>query len=185
MNNKKRLITIVISLVLLLVIVKLGYNYLSEDVMPVETIDKKGTEETKKAPDIEVYNEAGETIKLSDYKGKKPVIINIWASWCGPCKSEMPYFEKAMKKYSDDVEILMINLTDGQRETKEKALKYIKENNFDMNILFDEKLSAANAYRVRGIPRTILIDIDGNIVVDKEGAVTETELNNYIKKLIK
>lgn len=185
MNNKKKLIVIVISLILLFGIVTVGYNYLSGEYMPVETPSDKTSTTTKAAPDFEVYNENGDVVKLSDFKGKKPVVINIWASWCGPCKSEMPYFEKAMKKYSDDVEILMINLTDGQRETKEKALKYIDENNLDMRILFDEKLSAANAYRVRGIPRTILIDIDGNIVIDKEGAVTETELNNYIKKIIK
>ena len=97
----------------------------------------------------------------------------------------MPYFEKAMEKYGDDVEILMVNLTDGQRETKEKALNYLKENNLNMKIVFDTKFSAANAYAVQAIPRTIFINRDGNIVKDNKGLIDEKILNDYIKKLIK
>ena len=97
----------------------------------------------------------------------------------------MPYFEKAMEKYGDDVEILMVKLTDGQRETKEKALNYLKENNLNMKIVFDTKFSAANAYAVQAIPRTIFINRDGNIVKDNKGLIDEKILNDYIKKLIK
>lgn len=185
MKDKKKLIIIIASLIFLIVIGKIGYEYLSGNYMSVNTESKNSNVEKKVAYDFEVYNESEEVVKLSDFKGKKPVVINIWASWCGPCKAEMPYFENAMKKYGDDVEILMINLTDGQRETKEKALNYLKENNLDMKILFDKKLSVANAYSVQSIPRTIFIDIDGNIVKDNIGLINENTLNEYIKKLIK
>lgn len=184
MNDKKKLITIIIALILLIVIVKFGYGYLAGEYMPIDTPNESSSTDSKEAPDFEVYDENGNTIKLSDFKGKKPVVVNIWASWCGPCKEEMPYFEEAMKKYGDDVEILMVNLTDGERETKEKALNYLKENNLDMKIVFDKKFSAANAYVVQSIPRTIFIDIDGNIVKDNIGLIDEKILNNYIKKLI-
>lgn len=185
MNNTKKLILIVLSLILLFVIVKFGYGYLSGKYMPIENNKENSSSEKRKAPDFEVYNENGEAIKLSDFKGKKPVVVNIWASWCGPCKAEMPYFEEAMKKYGEDIEILMVNLTDGERETKEKAINYLKENNLDMKILFDEKLSAANAYSVQSIPRTIFIDIDGNIVEDNIGLREESILIKNIKQLIK
>ncbi|EEH98315.1 hypothetical protein CSBG_01941 [Clostridium sp. 7_2_43FAA] len=185
MNNKKKLITIIISLILLIVIVKFGYGYLSGEYMPIDATNGNSSTDYKSAPDFEVYNEDGNAIKLSDFKGEKPVVVNIWASWCGPCKAEMPYFENAMEKYGDDVEILMVNLTDGQRETKEKALNYLKENNLNMKIVFDTKFSAANAYAVQAIPRTIFIDRDGNIVKDNKGLIDEKILNDYIKKLIK
>lgn len=174
-----------VSLILLITIGKFGYEYLSGNYMLVGTENEKGSEQVKKAPDFQVYTESGEVVRLSDFKGKKPVVINIWASWCGPCKKEMPYFQKAIKEYGDDVEVLMINLTDGKRETKEKALKYLNENNLDIEVLFDEKLSATNAYFVQSIPRTIFIDIDGNIVKDNIGLIAEETLNGYIKKLIK
>lgn len=184
MNDKKKLITISVSLVLLIIIVKFGYGYLSGEYMPIDPTNENTSTDAKVAPDFEVYDEDGNAIKLSDFKGKKPVVVNIWASWCGPCKEEMPYFEDAMKKYGDDVEILMVNLTDGERETKEKALNYLEENNLDMKIVFDTKFSAANAYVVQSIPRTIFIDKDGNIVKDNIGLIDEKILNNYIKKLI-
>ena len=185
MNDKKKLITIIISLILLIVIVKFGYGYLSGKYMPIDATNGNSSTDYKAAPDFEVYDEDGNAIKLSDFKGEKPVVVNIWASWCGPCKAEMPYFEKAMEKYGDDVEILMVNLTDGQRETKEKALNYLKENNLNMKIVFDTKFSAANAYAVQAIPRTIFINRDGNIVKDNKGLIDEKILNDYIKKLIK
>ncbi|MDV4149654.1 TlpA disulfide reductase family protein [Clostridium sp. AL.422] len=182
MKDRNRIIVLVVSLVLLIVIVKFGYDYLSGSYTPKES--DSTTIETKLAKDFTVYDEEGNTVKLSDFKGKKPVLINIWASWCGPCKAEMPYFEEAIKKYGDEVEILMVNLTDGQRETKEKALKFLKDNNLEMDVVFDEDLNTANAYNVRGIPRTIFINIDGEITYDREGLIDEDMLRNNIKKII-
>lgn len=97
----------------------------------------------------------------------------------------MPYFEDAINKYGDKVEFLMINLTDGQRETKEKAMKFLKDNDLEMDILYDLDYSAANAYNIRGIPRTIFIDKGGNIIYDREGALNDEILDTNIKKLIK
>lgn len=170
-------------LAVLILVVKFGYGYLTGQYLGVK--DSNIKQEVKEAKDFEVYDEEGNIVKLSDYKDKKPVVINIWASWCGPCKEEMPYFEDAIKNYSDKVEFLMINLTDGQRETKEKALKFLKDHNLEMGILFDLDYSAANAYNIRGIPRTIFIDKGGNIIYDREGAINDKILEDNIKKLIK
>ena len=182
MKDKNRIIVLVVSLVLLIVIVKFGYDYLSGSYTPKES--DSTTIETKLAKDFTVYDEEGNTVKLSDFKGKKPVVINIWASWCGPCKAEMPYFEEAIKKYGDEVEILMVNLTDGQRETKEKALKFLKDNNLEMDVVFDEDLNAANTYNIMGIPRTIFVNIDGEITYDREGLIDQNMLFSNIDKII-
>lgn len=183
MKDKKKIIVLVVSLVLLIVIVKFGYGYLSGSYLPNE--NNSSSVGTKEAKDFTVYDEDGNTVKLSDFKGKKPVVVNIWASWCGPCKAEMPHFEEAIKKYGDKVEILMVDLTDGKRETKEKALKFLEDNNLEMKVLFDKDLSAANAYNIMGIPRTIFINKDGEITYDREGLISEDMLNDNIKKIIK
>lgn len=183
MKSVWKVIILTLVLAVLILVVKFGYGYLTGQYLGVE--DSNIKQEVKEAKDFEVYDEEGNIVKLSDYKDKKPVVINIWASWCGPCKAEMPYFEDAINKYGDKVEFLMINLTDGQRETKEKALKFLKDNNLEMDILYDLDYSAANAYNIRGIPRTIFIDKGGNIIYDIEGALNDEILDTNIKKLIK
>lgn len=183
MKSVWKVIILTVALAVLILVVKFGYGYLTGQYLGVE--DSNIKQEVKEAKDFEVYNEEGNIVKLSDYKDKKPVVINIWASWCGPCKAEMPYFEDAINKYGDKVEFLMINLTDGQRETKEKAMKFLKDNDLEMDILYDLDYSAANAYNIRGIPRTIFIDKGGNIIYDREGALNDEILDTNIKKLIK
>ena len=78
----------------------------------------------------------------------------------------------------------MINLTDGQRETMSIASKYIKDNNYNMKVLFDNEMNAANIYNISAIPRTIFIDKDGYIVKDESGAISKEELESQIKLLL-
>ena len=68
------------------------------------------------APDFTVYDLEGNEVHLTDFFGK-PIIVNFWASWCGPCKMEMPDFDVAYNTYKDDIVFLMVNMTDGSRET--------------------------------------------------------------------
>ena len=97
----------------------------------------------------------------------------------------MPYFNEATKKYKDkDVEILMVNITDGVRETEAKALDYMESSGYTMNVLFDKDLSAADAYGVNALPRTIFIDKEGNIINDHTGLISEDILDNNIKRII-
>lgn len=181
MKNKKILILSIIFIFIMSSAV-VGYNYLKNNYnidLEDESIDKI------KSPDFTVYDINNKEVNLSDYKGKN-VVINFWASWCPPCKYEMPYFQNATEKYKDkNVEILMLNLTDGYRETVDSATKYMKENNFDMNLLFDKNLEAATKYQVQGVPRTIFIDKEGYIVKDYTGAMEQDVLYDEIDKLIK
>ena len=199
-NNKKTILAIIliVGFVGFLTISYWGYNFLKSKysekniINEIEKNDnvkikfKDSTEESDKlkAKDFVVYDEDLKEVKLSDYKGT-PVVLNFWASWCPPCKSEMPSFNEMSKKYSkDEVVILMINLTDGQRETISIAKKYIKDNNYNMKVLFDNEMNAANIYNISAIPRTIFIDKDGYIVKDESGAITKEELESQIKSLL-
>lgn len=191
MKSKKILIYI-ISMVILFAVATVGYKVLSERYTnePLENLTNEKIRENKllvrnMAKDFTVYNMDGEPVKLSDYKGKKPVVINFWASWCPPCKEEMPFFQEATNTYSSgDIEILMVNLTDGMRETKETALNYMKENNYNMNVMFDTEFSAAEAYIINSIPRTIFVDKDGYISGEYSGMINKNLLNDNIEKLI-
>lgn len=196
MKNKNIIIWI-IGFIIFFILVYLGYNELSSRYNENEKNNNKGInenlttgeegnkEDTKaKAVDFTVYDEDGNEVKLSDYKGT-PLVLNYWASWCGPCQSEMPLFKEANNKYGDNVKILMINMTDGQRETVESAKKYMVDNGYDMLTLYDTDLDFANKYNVASIPRTVFIDKDGFITMERFGIVNEEFLDAMIERINK
>lgn len=138
----------------------------------------------QKAKDFTVYDEDSNEVNLSDYIGR-PVVVNFWASWCPPCKREMPFFNEMAQKYDEsDVAFLMISLTDGNRETVDTAKKFIKDNNFDMDILFDKDGDAAYKNNILYIPRTLFIDKDGYVVEDYSGEITKEKLDSQIQSLL-
>ena len=127
------------------------------------------------APDFTVVDAEGNAHKLSEFEGK-PVVLNFWASWCGPCKSEMPDFEEVYLEYKDRIHFLMVNLTDGHQETVASAQKLITEKGYTFPVYFDTKLEAANAYYVYSIPQTFFIDADGNLVAYAQSAINKEVL---------
>lgn len=134
-----------------------------------------GSEDSAKAPDFTVVNESEEEVKLSDFVGK-PVVLNFWASWCGPCKSEMPFFQTMYDTYGEEVVFMMVNLTDGSRETMETALDYVQQSEYTFPVYFDTNQEAAYAYYVSSIPATYFIDAEGNLTAYGVGALQEENI---------
>lgn len=191
MKNNKRYIYIGAIMLVLFVGVKFGYGYLSSNYKSNgagnESSNNVSDENFSFQPavDFTVYDKDNNKVKLSEYKGKKAVVVNFWASWCSPCKYEMPHFQEATNKYNnEDLEILMVNVTDGMRETKESAEGFMEREGYNMNVMFDIDLDAANKYQLNGIPRTIFIDKEGNSVYDHVGIMDEEMLNENINKII-
>lgn len=134
------------------------------------------------APDFTVYDRAGEEVRLSDFLGK-PVVLNFWASWCGPCQSEMPDFDEVHGRLGEEIQFLMVNVTDGDRETVEKAAAFVEEQGYTFPVFFDSDLSATQAYGAYSLPTTYFIDAEGFAVARAVGSINAETLQTGIDML--
>lgn len=170
MNRKKHVLLLSLVFVCLLASAYLLYNTLSGQAdSPQMSVQEESTSSQESAsadkqpipaPDFTVYDAEGNEVHLSDFQGK-PVILNFWASWCGPCQSEMPAFDEAYAAYGDKVHFLMVNMTDGSQETLESALDFVANSGYLFPVYYDTQMSAAAAYGVYSLPTTYFIDADG------------------------
>lgn len=144
--------------------------------------EESSAAERMAAPDFTVTDSAGNAVSLADLAGK-PVVLNFWASWCGPCKSEMPEFDAAYKEYGEEIHFVMVNLTDGSRETIDSAAEYIEEQGYSFPVYFDTESSAAIAYGVLSIPVTYFIDAEGYGVAQARGALDGETLRMGIEMI--
>lgn len=193
LNSKVKLIIYIAAFVVFIGGATIAYNLLSKEVKPegdlsiVSSTDEAETdssgasdaespdEETITAPDFTVLDKDGNEVKLSDQFGK-PIVLNFWASWCPPCKGEMPHFNKIYEEMGEDVIFMMVDSVDGQRETTKKGKEFIEENKYTFPTYYDESQDASYAYGITALPSTIFIDKDGNIIAAAQQAIDEETL---------
>ena len=140
------------------------------DQVSEESAENEETQEQIAAMDFTVYDAEGNAVHLSDYFGT-PIVLNFWASWCGPCQREMPDFQEKFEELGDEIQFLMINVTDGARETVEIASAFIQEQEYTFPVFYDTEYNASNTYGVYSLPMTILIDGEGYIAGYASGTI--------------
>jgi len=120
-----------------------------------------------KAPDFTVRNLKGNRVQLADHKGKV-VILNLWATWCGPCRVEMPGMENLYRRYrSQGLEILAVSLDKG---SSDKVQTFADEYRLSFPVLLDSDEQVESRYHALTIPTTYVIDKKGMIVAEVDGA---------------
>ena len=198
MKSKKTVLIILLVFVLILGCSSVLYNRLGRNIAPEQLAeqapqasepvsdDSAGSEEAEPekvhAPDFTVYDLEGDEVHLSDFMGK-PVILNFWASWCGPCKMEMPDFHEKYLELGDEIYFLMINMTDGSRETVDSASKFIAGQEYTFPVFYDTESDASVAYGVYSLPTTFFIDAEGYAIAQATGAINVEILDKGIEMI--
>ena len=199
MNRKKTLTIISLALVLLIggasvLYTRLGQS-LSMDQLAVQqpqqetavasenTAEENAEPEPALAPDFTVYDKNGNEVKLSDYTGK-PIVLNFWASWCGPCQMEMPDFHEKYLELGEDVHFLMVNMTDGSRETVDSASAFVDKNAYAFPVFYDTAVDAAMTYGVYSLPTTYFINAKGHAIAQATGSINAETLQRGIDMIM-
>lgn len=182
MNKKTGWIAAALALIVLIGGASVLYNKYSNEVereglMTENTEQAAVEEETTEdaegpvmAPDFTAYDAEGNSVNLSDFVGK-PVVLNFWASWCGPCQMEMPDFDEKYKELGEEIHFVMVNMTDGAQETLESAKEFIENSDYSFPVYYDTDMDAAYVYGVNSIPSTYFINAEGHAVAMGRGAI--------------
>ena len=176
---------LIVTLLVLVIVIGGGmllYNNLQDSVDLGEMVPTESVSENA-APDFTVTDADGNEVKLSDFRGRG-VVLNFWASWCGPCKGEMPHFQEAYEQYGDEVHFLMVNMSTAFGDSQADAEKILTENAYTFPVYYDTKTECAYSYGVTGIPMTFFIDKDGNLVSGVSGMISQADLDRRILTIL-
>ena len=191
----KRIIIVVISALLIVIsifTVKTYNTSINNANASKENTDKSNTTQNNvptksdqinsnvtKAIDFKLKDLDGKELSLSDLKGKN-VFLNFWATWCPPCKAEMPEIEKLYQETKDS-DLVIVSIEIGEPLGTVKS--FIDINKYSFKVLLDSDQSVASKYNIASIPTSYFINKDGNIVSKKMGSMNIDEMKGYIKAL--
>ena len=153
-------------------------NYLSSESVEEET------NETMAAPGFSLIDQYGETHTLSDYKGKI-VFLNFWATWCPPCKAELPYIQELYEEYQamEDPDVVFLGVTFpsyGNEQDVAGITAFLEENGYTFPVLMDTEASLLQPYYISAFPTTFIIDTDGNVLGYVPGGMTKDIMESVI-----
>ncbi|MEA3335670.1 MAG: TlpA disulfide reductase family protein [Chloroflexota bacterium] len=153
-------------------------------VLSTSGVDNNGREFEmgQAAPDFLVVNKDGSTSSLSDWQGQ-PVVINFWASWCGPCKAEMPEFVEAYEAHREDGLVILGINADLQKQ-EEKALEFMDEYRVSFPVALERRNEIMRLFETTGLPTTVFIDREGNVAGIWKGYLSRELLDEFIAKIL-
>ena len=170
-----------------------GENAQADQSGGEETQESEDEAEQQKTPaplaDLELTDQFGNTHTLSDYKGKV-IFLNFWATWCGPCRNEMPDIQKLYDEYSaqgEDAEVVILGIAGpgiGQEESAEEIADFMTENGYTYPVLMDTSGEMFTQYGISAFPTTFMIDKDGNVYGYVPGQMTEDIMRSIIDQTL-
>jgi peroxiredoxin len=179
-----------IAIVVLLLVVGWGIydfsqNKKEQSSTATQTIELEdvdiGIKKGNRAPNFTLLDFEGNEVELSDFIGKK-VILNFWATWCPPCRAEMPHMEKVYKKNSDEVVVLAVNLTNTEKSNS-GVQEFVEEFKLSFPIVMDTKGEVSGQYQVFAYPTSFIIDSQGIIQEIYMGAINEDIMKKSLSSM--
>ncbi|WEK55500.1 MAG: TlpA disulfide reductase family protein [Candidatus Cohnella colombiensis] len=146
-----------------------------------QTSNKVGIKKSNEAPEFELLSLDNQPMKLSEFRGKK-VILNFWATWCPPCRAEMPHMEKFNNEYKEDAVVLAVNLTNTEKKRSD-VTEFLEQFNVDFPVVMDGEGHVASTYQVIAYPTSYIIDSQGIIREIYQGAVNYEVLKKAIERI--
>lgn len=134
------------------------------------------------APNFDLAGLDGKKVALANFRGR-PVFLNFWATWCPPCRDEMPGMQELFTVYGKDIVFLTVNMTVSERGV-DSVQEFLRENGFTMPVVLDKSGDAAAKYLVRAIPTSFFVDRKGIIREKVVGAMNEETMREYLKELL-
>lgn len=199
--NKKTLLVVCLVFVVLMIAAAGLYNALADDVQlgglattppqtqpatesvpddPTVAADTQPTEPpANMAPDFTMLDMDGNEVTLSSFFGK-PIILNFWASWCGPCKMEMPELQNFYEKYGEDIHFLLVSVDDSLDSVKD----FMAGTDYTFPVYFDATSAGAYTYGASSIPLTFFIDAEGNLTAYYMSAMSEDILQQGVDLIL-
>jgi thiol-disulfide isomerase/thioredoxin len=135
------------------------------------------------APDFTLKTLAGDTATLSSFQGR-PVFLNFWATWCGPCRGEMEEIARAYRAHANEgLQVLAIDLTDQERKLND-VRKFVDELQMPFPVLLDEKGKVRKRYVLRGVPTSVFIDAQGVVRLVNPGPITSETIQRGLAEIL-
>ena len=130
-------------------------------------------------------DQEGEMVDFEKASKGKPAVVNIWATWCNPCRQEMPEFQKVWEDFQEDVNFYLVNALDSKpTETKEKVEQFLEELNFKMPIYYDYHLKTMAVANAVFFPTTLFIDAEGQVVHYQFGQMDQAAIEEQLQQLL-
>lgn len=143
-------------------------------------LPEEGPTQNAEVPDFTLQTVDGETVSLSDYRGR-PVVLNFWATWCTPCREEMPLLQDSYEAHAEEgLVVIGVNV----RETPEAIERFLDEVIIDFPILLDSDTAVVNRYLVTSLPMTFFIDRNGRLRTLVVGGMSREVLDERLAKIL-
>jgi len=181
MDKNKTIALVILIVIILVVIVVIQNPFKQIDTITgvLQNNENTGLDVGNLAPDFILQSLEGNNVQLSSLRGKKAVVVNFWATWCPPCRDEMPAFEELFVNNKDKLDILGVNLQESERAIS----NFLLDIPVTYPLLLDPDTEVKELYNIFTQPVTYFIDKDGIIVDKKFGPLTPREIEEKFGKL--